>query len=204
MLLLSRRSEAANVSKDVAVMFHTRRAPWEAALLVLHRVSLPDLAEQGVVFSLLFSACAGSYFGEGKAPHLDLTSNRALFVRLARLASDWSFHFLEVGKVLSLVRFDVVAATACEESSFETKAKEALEVSNTLQALSHLLGNHKKRAANQQSQNEAKEIGPRSAKRPKTSHALSAERRLLGVATTPMHRKNTVWKLGKARTVRLL
>ena len=185
-------------------MFHTRRAPWEAALLVLHRVSLPDLAEQGVVFSLLFSACAGSYFGEGKAPHLDLTSNRALFVRLARLASDWSFHFLEVGKVLSLVRFDVVAATACEESSFETKAKEALEVSNTLQALSHLLGNHKKRAANQQSQNEAKEIGPRSAKRPKASHALSAERRLLGVATTPMHRKNTVWKLGKARTVRLL
>ena len=90
-LLLSRRSEAANVSKDVAVMFHTRRAPWEAALLVLQRVSLPDVAEQGVVFSLLFSACAGSYFGEGKAPHLDLTSDRALFVRLARLASDWSF-----------------------------------------------------------------------------------------------------------------
>eukprot|EP00435_Cladocopium_sp_Y103_P009534 s4217_g2.t1 len=48
-LLLSLRSEAANVSKDVAVMFHTRKASWEAALLVLHRVSLPDLAEQGVV-----------------------------------------------------------------------------------------------------------------------------------------------------------
>ena len=109
-----------------------------------------------------------------------------------------------MGKVLSLVRFDVVAVTAFEESSFETKAQEALEVSNALQALSHLLGNHKKRAANQQSQNEAKEIGPRSAKRPKASHALSAERRLLGVATTPMHRKNTVWKLGKARTGRLL
>ena len=91
-LLIHRQTScSANVSKDVAVMFHTRRAPWEAALLVLHRVSLPDLAEQGVVFSLLFSACAGSYFGEGKAPHLDLTSNRALFVRLARLASDWSF-----------------------------------------------------------------------------------------------------------------
>jgi hypothetical protein len=189
-LLLSLRSEAANVSKDVAVMFHTRRAPWEAALLVLHRVSLPDLAEQGVVFSLLFSDCAGGYFGEGKAPHLDLTSDRALFVRLAQLASDWSFHFLEVGKVLSLVRFDVVAVTAFEESSFETKAQEALEVSNALQALSHLLGNHKKRTANQQSQNGAKEMGPRSAKRLKASHALSAERRLLGVDSESEHGSN--------------
>eukprot|EP00435_Cladocopium_sp_Y103_P010848 s4217_g2.t2 len=160
-LLLSLRSEAANVSKDVAVM-------------------------RGL--SLLLSASAEGYSGEGKAPPLDLTSDRAFFVRLAQLASDWSFHFLELGMVLSLVRFDVVAVTAFEESSFETKAKQALEVSNALQALSHMLGNNEKRA--QQSQGQVKEPGSRSAKRLKASHALSMERQLLGVDSESEHGSN--------------
>lgn len=49
-LVLSLRSESSNVSKDVAVMFHTRRAPWEAALLVLHRVHLQNLQARALFF----------------------------------------------------------------------------------------------------------------------------------------------------------
>jgi hypothetical protein len=59
-LLLSLLSESADVSKDVAVMFHTRKAPCEAALLILHRVSIGEIAAQGVAFSLAFSESAAS------------------------------------------------------------------------------------------------------------------------------------------------
>lgn len=93
-LLLSLRSESADVSKDVPVMFHTRKAPWEAALLILHRVNVQELAAQGVAFSLAFSASAAS----NKAPALNLTSDRVLFVNLAKLASDWTFHFWKLRK----------------------------------------------------------------------------------------------------------
>ena len=189
-LLLSLRSEAANVSKDVAVMFHTRRAPWEAALLVLHRVSLPELAQHGVIFSLSFSTSAEQDLGRGKAPVLALVGDRALFVELAQVASDWSFHFLEIGAIVALSRFDVVGTTPFEESSFERKAKEANETSNALQALNHLLGNHKKRPANPQSQNQAKDPKSRAAKRLKASHAphaLSVERQMLGIDSASEH-----------------
>ena len=85
---------------------------------------------------------------------------------------------------MALSRFDVIGTTPFEESSFERKAKEAHQTSNALQALSHVLGNHKKRPANPQSQNQAKNPGSRAAKRLKASHAphdLSVERQMLGI-----------------------
>ena len=124
-LVLSLRSEAANMSKDAAVMFHTRKAPWEAAVLVLHRVSIPELAAQGVAFSLAFSASAEEDLASGRVPKIEMTSDRVLFVNLAKAASDWTFHFLEIGSVSVLSRFDIVAVTPFDESSFAVKAKGA-------------------------------------------------------------------------------
>lgn len=147
-LVLSLRSEAANMSKDVAVMFHTRKAPWEAAVLVLHRVSIPELAAQGVAFSLAFSASAEEDLASGRVPKIEMTSDRVLFVNLAKAASDWTFHFLEIGSVSVLSRFDIVAVTPFDESSFAVKAKGAEEAANALQALNILLGkNSNKRPA---------------------------------------------------------
>ncbi|CAK9084808.1 Uncharacterized protein SCF082_LOCUS40216 [Durusdinium trenchii] len=149
-LVLSLRSESSNVSKDVAVVFHTRRAPWEAALLVLHRVHAPELAGEGIIFSLAFSAAAGQDAVAGNAPALDLTSDRVLFVELAQLASDWTFHFVDIGGVRALSRFNVTSVTAFEENAFQQKAQEASETAQALQALSHMLGTGKKRQASDQ------------------------------------------------------
>lgn len=78
-----------------------------------------------------------------KAPALNLTSDRVLFVNLAKLASDWTFRFLEVAGIVSLSLFDIQAVTAFEERSFEKQAKAAEETSRALQALSGLLGKTK-------------------------------------------------------------
>ena len=186
-LLLSLHSEAANMSKDVAVMFHTRKAPWEAALLLLHRVSIPGLAAEGVAFSLAFSASAEEDLAFGRVPALEMTSDRVLFVNLAKAASDWTFHFLEVGRVAALSRFDIVAVTPFEERSFAEKAKGAEEAANALQALNILLGKNKKRSAGSRPQ-EGKEPNPRLEKRPKTK--VSAERVLLGMDSGSEHGSN--------------
>lgn len=188
-LLLSLRSDTAGVSKDVAVMFHTRKAPLEAALLVLQRCVLHNLAEQGIAFSLACSGSAEEDMASGKAPFLDLTSDRVLFVELARLASDWTFHFMEVGPVTSLARFDVLAVTAFEESSFEKAAREAAEASTALHALNLLLGQNKKRSAPSQSRpDQVRVAGAKAGKQRKS--ALSSERALMGFECESEHGSN--------------
>ena len=86
-LLLSFQSARRDATLSLSVAFHTLRAPLQAAVLLLHPVEMPDLAEQGVVVSLDCFSQSGRRelqlesdsggFGKACAPSLGLEIERA-------------------------------------------------------------------------------------------------------------------------------
>ena len=102
-LLLSFQSARRDATLSLVVAFHTLRAPLQAAVLLLHPVEMPDLAEQGVVVSL-------DCFSQSGRRELQLESDSVALARLARQASDWKLNVLDVGPVRQINRFVITAS----------------------------------------------------------------------------------------------
>ena len=105
-LLLAWRSSSTGLSRFLAVIFHTRRPPWHAAVLMLHQQA--EQLGQDVLFSL---RCSSSI----AYPQLELRSGAVFLAGLAQEASDWRIAALEAGPVALLGRFDIVAERVIEE-----------------------------------------------------------------------------------------
>ena len=123
-LLFSFSSPSKGVVCDVAVMFHTRRSPLQAALLRLHMERIPELAAEGVVLSLRVSPQhAAGYPRSG----LQIVSESGLFAQLSQEASDWDIKLLTSGPVRVLSRFDIVSDRALDEAQYGKPEQQAVD-----------------------------------------------------------------------------
>ena len=116
-LLLCFKSVAAAKEVMLAVTFHTRRQPLQAALLVLHKLPLP--AAQGALLSL-------SAFAPGlERSKLELCSEATAIFSMAPEATDWTMEFLQPGPISALSRFDIMSRTPVDEAEFADSVADA-------------------------------------------------------------------------------
>ena len=143
--MLSFNSAATSATHQVAATFHTRRAPLQAALPVLHRQVIPELAAEGVLVSLHALPPGGA------VPDLQLVSEAVLLARLCREAQDWTVSVLQIARIRELSRFDAVGQQAVDEAQLIRPAAtvvlddEAEAVFNALRAAHHHLAPRPKR-----------------------------------------------------------
>ena len=109
--LLSFSAPARGLVHDVAVAFHSRRAPLQAALVRLRRQHLPELASEGVLFSLHCSPSGGS------GSELQMLSESELFAQMAKEAGQWETKVLQTGAVRTLSRFDITSERCVEKTA---------------------------------------------------------------------------------------
>ncbi|CAE7518745.1 unnamed protein product [Symbiodinium sp. CCMP2592] len=172
-LVVSFHSPSTRRIHDVAVMFHTLRAPHQAALLVLHREESPELMADGILASLHASPL-GRFRGQ-----LDILSESMLLAKMATEAQDWEMRIARLGRVQLLSRFDVIGESAIDEDEYldSRRSREQMEANAALAAfaLAH--------PAEQPKRTSAKKPGQGPAQRPKTQaqNSLQQEKKLQGI-----------------------
>ncbi|CAE7693670.1 unnamed protein product [Symbiodinium sp. CCMP2592] len=172
-LVVSFHSPSTRRIHDVAVMFHTLRAPHQAALLVLHREESPELMADGILASLHASPL-GRFRGQ-----LDILSESMLLAKMATEAQDWEMRIARLGRGQLLSRFDVIGESAIDEDEYldSRRSREQMEANAALAAfaLAH--------PAEQPKRTSAKKPGQGPAQRPKTQaqNSLQQEKKLQGI-----------------------
>ena len=137
-LLLSLKSASTQTERILVVAFHTRRAPLQAAVLLLHK--LPEPGAQDAIASFSLSSLA-------EPGQMEIFSESLVVANLCHDASDWVMEILQPGPVRQLGLFDIVARRSVDAEPAGRTAVLSPDVAAALQAfeIAHPASGPKKR-----------------------------------------------------------
>lgn len=123
-LLLEFRSVAANACFYVAVAYHIRKKPIDAALLDL--CVQRELRPEGVLMVLVCE--------KGEGEELPLLGDKQFCIRMASRASDWQASVLRPGPVRRMDHFDILSSETVNWDALRKQIEKEKDIKNTMAA----------------------------------------------------------------------